>query len=110
MGRQTILASTGVVAQIRSGVHFTNPVGWIGGLPEPAPPRYGTTTWSEDSKALRRRGSLRVWCARDMAWLAEPAGRGGRPETFSDAAIQFCLSVKLVSGLPLRQGELVRRH
>lgn len=38
-----------------------------------------------------------------MAWFAEKAGKRGRPEVFSDAAIQFCLSVKVLFGLPLRQ-------
>jgi len=38
-----------------------------------------------------------------MTWFAERNGKRGRPETFSDAAIQFCLSVKVLFGLPLRQ-------
>ncbi len=38
-----------------------------------------------------------------MAWLAPPEGRPGRPPVFSDAAIQFCLSVKVLFKLPLRQ-------
>ncbi len=38
-----------------------------------------------------------------MEWLAPKRGRPGRPETFSDAAIQFCLSVKVLFGLALRQ-------
>ncbi len=38
-----------------------------------------------------------------MQWLAEPAGKKGRPAEFSDVAIQLCLSVKVLSKLPLRQ-------
>lgn len=38
-----------------------------------------------------------------MAWLAPREGRPGRPSVFSDAAIQFCLSVKVLFKLPLRQ-------
>jgi hypothetical protein len=38
-----------------------------------------------------------------MEWLASPSGRPGRPQTFSDAAIQFCLSVIVLFGLALRQ-------
>lgn len=38
-----------------------------------------------------------------MEWLARPSGRPGRPEAFSDAAIQFCLSLKVLFGLALRQ-------
>jgi hypothetical protein len=38
-----------------------------------------------------------------MAWYAEKSGKRGRPETFSDAAIQACLTFKVLFGLPLRQ-------
>lgn len=38
-----------------------------------------------------------------MVWRAPKAGRNGRPPVFSDAAIQFCLMVKVLFGLPLRQ-------
>lgn len=38
-----------------------------------------------------------------MTWLSERTGKRGRPDVFSDAAIQFCLSVKVLFGLPLRQ-------
>ena len=38
-----------------------------------------------------------------MVWNAEKSGRRGRPETFSDAAIQACLTFKVLFGLPLRQ-------
>lgn len=52
---------------------------------------------------MRRRGSLLVWLDHEMEWLAPKRGRPGRPETFSDAAIQFCLSIKVLFGLALRQ-------
>ena len=38
-----------------------------------------------------------------MVWRAPKAGRNGRPPVFSDGAIQFCLMVKVLFGLPLRQ-------
>ena len=38
-----------------------------------------------------------------MEWFAPKRGRPGRPETVSDAAIQFCLSIKVLFGLALRQ-------
>lgn len=38
-----------------------------------------------------------------MVWFAPRAGRNGRPPVFSNAAIQFCLMVKILFGLPLRQ-------
>jgi len=55
------------------------------------------------ANALKRRGSLLIWLDKDMVWLAPKAGRLGRPPVFSDAAIQFCLMVKVLFGLPLRQ-------
>ena len=64
---------------------------------------YRTTNWSEYNAALRRRGSLLVWLDRQMEWLAPKRGRPGRPETFSDTAVQFCLSIKVLFGLALRQ-------
>ena len=72
-------------------------------MSKPPPARYRTTNWSEYNAALRKRGSLLVWLDREMEWLAPGSGRPGRPETFSDAAIQFCLSIKVLFGLPLRQ-------
>ena len=44
-----------------------------------------------------------MWLDRDMQWLAAPGGKRGRNPTFSDAAIQFCLSIKCLFAQPLRQ-------
>ena len=38
-----------------------------------------------------------------MQWLAPASGKRGRSQKFSDAAIQFCLTIKCLFGLPLRQ-------
>lgn len=38
-----------------------------------------------------------------MTWLAPRDGRPRRPPIFSDAAIQFCFSIKVLFKLPLRQ-------
>ncbi len=38
-----------------------------------------------------------------MTWLAPHDGSPGRPAVFSDAAIQFCLTIKVLFKLPLRQ-------
>ncbi len=70
------------------------------GMSKPPPTRYRTTNWSSYNAALRRRGSLLVWLDREMEWLASPSGRPGRPETFSDAAIQFCFAIKVLLWLP----------
>ncbi|WP_435170913.1 IS5 family transposase [Falsirhodobacter sp. 1013] len=72
-------------------------------MSKPEAVRYRTTNWKSYNKALRRRGSLLIWLDKDMVWLAHKAGRPGRPPVFSDAAIQFCLMVKVLFSLPLRQ-------
>ena len=38
-----------------------------------------------------------------MDWHARKNGKRGHPETFSDSAIQLCLTMKVLFGLPLRQ-------
>jgi hypothetical protein len=38
-----------------------------------------------------------------MPWYAPASGRRGRQHIFSDASIQFCLSIKCLFGLALRQ-------
>jgi hypothetical protein len=72
-------------------------------MPKPATPQYRTTNWSEYNAALKRRGSLEIWFDPGMQWLSEPSGRPGRPLRFSDAAIELCLTLKALFGLPLRQ-------
>ena len=72
-------------------------------MPKPSPTRYRTTNWSDYNAALRQRGSLSVWFDPDMVWHAGKTGKRGRPETFSDAAVQVCLTLKVLFGLPLRQ-------
>ena len=70
---------------------------------KPKPARYRTTNWSAYNDALRKRGSLLIWLDKEMAWHASHEGRPGRPPVFSNAAIQFCLSIKVLFKLPLRQ-------
>lgn len=59
--------------------------------------------WRAYNAALRRRGSLEIWFDPQTAWFAAPTGRRGRQPVFSDAAIQTCLMMKALFGLPLRQ-------
>lgn len=72
-------------------------------MSKPTTPQYKTTNWPAYNRALRKRGSLTVWFDKDMRWLAPLTGKNGRNPTFSDAAIQFCLTIKGLFGLPLRQ-------
>ena len=72
-------------------------------MPNSSPSRLRTTNWPACNASLRKRGSLSIWFDPDMAWHAKTSGQQGRPKTFSDAAIQTCLTSKLLFGLPLRQ-------
>ncbi|VEB44098.1 Uncharacterised protein [Chromobacterium violaceum] len=72
-------------------------------MTKPAPKRYRTTNWNAYNQALIQRGSLSVWLDTSMSWQAAPRGNRGRGQTDSDVAIQFCLTIKNLFGLPLRQ-------
>ena len=72
-------------------------------MSKPVPVTYRTTNWRAYNAALRQRGSLVIWFDPQMEWLAAPRGGRGRPATFSNAAIQTCLTLKALFGLPLRQ-------
>jgi hypothetical protein len=65
--------------------------------------RYRATNWVPYNTALKARGSLTVWLDKGMQWLAQPNGKRGRNQRYSDAAIQFCLSIRAMFGLALRQ-------
>ena len=62
-----------------------------------------TTNWSGCNAALRKRGSLLIRLDKEMTWLAPHDGSPGRPAASSYAAIQFCLTIKVLFELPLRQ-------
>jgi len=67
------------------------------------PTTYKTRNWAEYNHSLKQRGSLLIWFDPEMSWEAEASGRRGRQKTYSDAAIQACLTLKVLFGLPLRQ-------
>ena len=70
---------------------------------KPAPQKYRTTNWKTYNEALKARGSLLIWLDPKMNWHGQPSGKRGRSQMFSDEAIQFCLSIKCLFNLPLRQ-------
>ena len=72
-------------------------------MSRPAKTTYKATNWHSYNQALRQRGSLTVWFDPSMQWEAAPSGRRGRQQAYSDAAIQACLTIKVLLGLPLRQ-------
>jgi hypothetical protein len=69
------------------------------------PKNYKTKIWSHYNRALKQRSSLSIWFDAEMAWEAKPSGHRGRQQAYSDAAIQACLTMKVLFGLPLRQSK-----
>jgi hypothetical protein len=67
--------------------------------------KYRVSNWSEYNKSLVNRGSLTVWFDQDSidSWYnLTHTGKRGRPQIYSDLAIQCCLTLKAVFKLPLR--------
>jgi hypothetical protein len=53
--------------------------------------------------SLKARSSPTVWLNKDRPWFAAASGKRGRSPKFSDAAMQFCLTIENLFGLALRQ-------
>ena len=87
-----------------------NPAWQLCCMSNPPPPVCKTRNWSAYNDALRRRGSLTIWFDPAMPWEAAPTGKRGRQPDYSDAAIQTCLTMKVLFGLALRQIEPWKRH
>lgn len=69
----------------------------------PCKPRYRTTNWKQYNAALKARGSFSIWLDKRMSGFAATSGKRGCSPKFSDAAIQFGLTLKNLFGLALRQ-------
>ena len=72
-------------------------------MSRPSTPTYKTLNWPEYNKALKRRGSLTIWFDPAMTWEAAPTGKRGRQPVYTDAAVQTCLTMKVLFGMALRQ-------
>ena len=60
------------------------------------PSIHGSSTMAN---ALKRRGSLTIWFDPGMIWAAKPTGKRGRQPVCSDAAVQTCLTMKVLFGM-----------
>ena len=72
------------------------------------PTTYRLRNWHQYTNALKQRGSLTFHFADDVTqgWLnPNKTGKPGASDTYSDLAIQACLSLKVVFRLPLRQAQ-----
>ncbi len=68
-------------------------------MSRPIPPSYKTKNWPAYNEALKQRGSLTIWFDPDMAWVPPPTGKQGWQPQYSDAAIQTCLTMKVLFGV-----------
>ena len=69
---------------------------------KPTPKIYRTTNWSSYNSALINRRNLSIWFDPKTQWYAQPKGKHGRNQTYSDTAIQCCLMIKSLFHLSLR--------
>jgi len=67
------------------------------------PTKYKTRNWPSYNTALKHRGSVSIWFDPKMVWVPPRTGKRDRQQQFSDAAIQTCLTIKVLFGMPLRQ-------
>ena len=67
---------------------------------------YRIRNWSKYNKALVQRGSITFWMnhtvAKSWYYSERKCSDRGRPEVYSDIAIESCLIVKSIFNLPLR--------
>lgn len=71
----------------------------------PAKVAYRVRNWSTYNQSLVNRGNVTVWFAPEAlkGWRSDRRHEGrGRPEEFSDAAIECCLVLRSLFHLPLR--------
>ena len=63
--------------------------------------------WAKYDESLKLRGSITFWLSDDImeAWYAQPSGKRGAQQRYSDIAIETALTLRSVFGQALRQTE-----
>jgi hypothetical protein len=69
--------------------------------------RYKVTNWHDYNNGLRQRGDFTIWFTEEAIadWHPEKTGARGRPQEYSDIAIETAVLIRQVFHLPLRQSE-----
>ena len=70
--------------------------------------KYKVTNWSEYKDALRKRGDITIWFTDSAihAWVQDRMpDQKGRPLEYSELTIEYCLMIRQLFRLPLRQTE-----
>ena len=73
------------------------------GMEDPVDPRLKPANSKRSKPLASSLTSLSIWVDPEMEWYGSPDGTRGRSQTFSDAAIDFCLTVARIFGLSLRR-------
>jgi len=71
-------------------------------MSKPILPIYRTTNWASYNTSLKRCESLTIWFDLQMVWETAPSGKRGGRQIYSDAAIQACLTLKVVFAMALQ--------
>lgn len=74
-----------------------------------SPTTYKTRSLPSYKTALKQRGSLSIWFDPEMEWHPPATGKCGRQPEFSEAAIQVCLTMKVLFWHPPSPGDRVCR-
>ena len=69
--------------------------------------RYKVTNWHDHNNGLRQRGDFSIWFAEEALAERRPVKTGarGRPQEYSDIAIETAVFIRQVFHLALRQTE-----
>jgi hypothetical protein len=69
--------------------------------------KYKVTNWKEYNSALRKRGDITIYFTDEAiaGWHPKKTGKRGRPQEYSDVAMEATLLIRQVNHLPLRQTE-----
>ena len=69
--------------------------------------RYKVTNWHDYNNGLRQRGDVTIWFTEEAIadWHPVKTGARGRPQVYSDIAIETAVFIRQVFHLPLRQTE-----
>jgi Transposase DDE domain len=68
---------------------------------------YRLKNWSQYNAGLKNRGSLTIWFEDNVKdnWYYKGKRKAGGIRLYSDIAIEFCLTIRSLFGLPYRQTE-----
>lgn len=68
---------------------------------------YRVRNWHEYNRALKQRGSVTFWFNAETVsqWQAKSEKKKGRPKTYSEIAIEACITMRILFDLPYRQCE-----